>query len=111
MIRYSEHSLRISRTSRKKSEPNISGFQCFVSAMDCENSASREKTLGYKQRCGEKRATYCQDLAVKKQMASLLFISMNAVFVRSVLSLMRMPRRVTLFWDSYPVKDPGKPQW
>ena len=35
--------------------------------MDCENSASREKkTLGYKQRCDEKRATYCQDLAVKE---------------------------------------------
>jgi hypothetical protein len=35
--------------------------------MDCENSASREKkTLGYKQRCDEKRATYCQDRAVKE---------------------------------------------
>ena len=35
--------------------------------MDCENWASREKkTLGYKQRCDEKRVTYCQALAVKE---------------------------------------------
>ena len=35
--------------------------------MDCENWASREKkTLGYKQRCDEKRAAYCQALAVKE---------------------------------------------
>ena len=35
--------------------------------MDCENWASREKkTLGYKQRCDEKRATYRKDLAVKQ---------------------------------------------
>ncbi len=27
---------------------------------------TRKKTLGYKQRCDEKRATYCQDLAVKE---------------------------------------------
>ena len=26
----------------------------------------KKKTLGYKQRCDEKRATYCQDLAVKE---------------------------------------------
>jgi hypothetical protein len=59
--------LLISRTSRKKSGLHISVFQSFVSAMDCENSASREKkALGYKQRCDEKRETYRQDLAVKE---------------------------------------------
>ena len=37
--------------------------------MDCENSASREKkTLGYKQRCDEKRATY-RDTVVAKAAA------------------------------------------
>ena len=46
----------------------------------------------------------------KKQRARMLFISMNAVFVPRVLELMRMPRRGNLFWDSYQVKELGKPQ-
>ena len=58
--------LLISPTEPKKNVLSISKFQSFVSGMMDENSVSREKkTLGYKERCEEKRQAYRQALAEK----------------------------------------------
>ena len=50
--------------------------QGIVFGMDCENSVFREKkTLGYKERCDQKRKTYCEQLAAEKYLGkSLVFV-------------------------------------